>query len=48
MQRVVGVWNVLPENLLNVSSIEVFKEEIDCYLKRKHVQSFREKAGEWN
>ena len=44
----IGAWNNLPDRVMKVGSIEVFRRELDCYLKRKTMQGYRNMTGEWN
>ena len=46
-QRVVNLWNSLPQKDVEARSLIVFKTEIDRFLINKGVRGYGEKAGEW-
>ena len=46
-QRVVNLWNSLPQNAVEARSLGVFKTEIDSFLIGKGIKGYGEKAGEW-
>jgi len=45
-QREVGVWNELPEGVVEAALIEVLNRELDCSLKRENVHGYGDQAGE--
>jgi len=47
-QRVVGLWNSLPQRALEARSLSVFKTEIDKFLIARGIKGYRERAGEWS
>ena len=46
-QRVVDLWNSLPQKPVEARSLSVFKTEIDRFLINKRIRGYGEKAGEW-
>ena len=46
-QRVVNLWNSLPQKAVEARSLSVFKTEIDRFLINKGIRCYGEKAGEW-
>ena len=44
-QRVVGLWNSLPQRAVEASSISIFKRELDIFLQAKGIKGYGEKAG---
>ena len=44
-QRVVKVWNSLPQKAVEASSLDAFKRELDRALKDSGVRGYGEKAG---
>ena len=46
-QRVVNLWNSLPQKAVETRSLSVFKTEIDMFLINKGIRGYGEKAGEW-
>ena len=46
-QRVVNLWNSLPQRAVEARSLSVFKIEIDRFLINKGIKGYEEKAGEW-
>jgi len=46
-QRVVNLWNSLPQRAVEARSLSVFKTEIDRFLINKGIKGYGEKAGEW-
>ena len=46
-QRVVNLWNSLPEKAVEARSLSVFKTEIDRFLINMGIRGYGEKAGEW-
>ena len=46
-QRVVNLWNSLPQKAVEAKSLSVFKTEIDKFLFGKAIKGYREKVGEW-
>ena len=46
-QRVVTLWNYLPQKAVEARSLSVFKTEIDRFLINKGIRGCGEKAGEW-
>lgn len=45
-QRVVNLWNSLPQRTVEAKSFGIFKAEIDRFLIRKGVKDYGEKAGQ--
>ena len=46
-QRVVNLWNSLPQKTVEARLLSVFKTEIDRFLINKRIKGYGEKAGEW-
>ena len=46
-QRMVNLWNSLPQRAVEVRSLGVFKTEIDKFLINKGIRGYGEKTGEW-
>ena len=46
-QRVVNLWNSLPQRAVEARSLCVFKTEIGKLLINKGIKGYGEKAGEW-
>ena len=46
-QRVVNLWNSLPQKAVEAGSLGVFKTEIDRFFINKGIRDYGEKAGEW-
>ena len=44
-QRVVGLWNSLPQRVVQASSLAIFKRELDVALVAKEIRGYGEKAG---
>ena len=44
-QRVVGLWNSLPQRVVEASSLAIFKRELDVALVAKGIRGYGEKAG---
>ena len=44
-QRVVGLWNSLPQRVVEASSLAIFKRELDGALVAKGIRGYGEKAG---
>ena len=47
-QRVVNLWNSLPQKAVETRSLSAFKTEIDMFLIGNGIKGHREKAGEWD
>ena len=46
-QRMVNLWNLLPQKAVEARSLTVFKTEIDRFLINKGIRGYGVKAGEW-
>jgi len=46
-QRVVNLWNSLPQKAVETRSLSVFKTEIGRFLIGMGIKGYAEKAGEW-
>ena len=46
-QRVVNLWNSLPQKAVEARSLSVFKTEINRFLINKGIRGYGEKVGEW-
>ena len=46
-QRVMNLWNSLPQKTVEAGSMSVFKTEIDRFLINEGIKGYGEKAGEW-
>ena len=46
-QRVVNLWNSLPQKVLEARSLSVFKTELDMFLINKGIRGHGKKAREW-
>ena len=46
-QRVVNLWNSLPQKAVEARSLSAFKTEIDAFLIDKGIRGYKEKAGGW-
>ena len=46
-QRVVNLWNSLPQKAVEARSLTVFQTEIDRFLINKEIWGCGKKAGEW-
>ena len=44
-QRVVNLWNSLPQKAVEANSLDAFKRELDRALKDSTVRGYGEKAG---
>ena len=44
-QRVVNLWNSLPQKALEADSLDAFKRELDRALRDKRLKGYGEKAG---
>ena len=44
-QRVVNLWNSLPQKVVEASSLAIFKRELDVALVAKGIRGYGEKAG---
>ena len=47
-QRVVNLWNSLPSEAVEATSLNVFKARIDKFLNRKGIKGYGERAGKWS
>ncbi|XP_055492473.1 uncharacterized protein LOC129697841 [Leucoraja erinacea] len=47
-QTVVNLWNSLPQNVVEASSLAIFKRELDVALVAKGIRGYGEKAGNHN
>jgi len=47
-QRVVGLWNSLPQRAAEARSLSVFKMEIDKCLIARGIKGYGERVGEWS
>ena len=46
-EKVVNLWNSLPQKAVEARSLSVFKTEIDRFLINKGIRTYGEKALEW-
>ena len=46
-QRVVNLWNSLPQKAVEARSLSVFKTEIDRFLINEGIRGYWKKAVEW-
>ena len=46
-QRVVNLWNSLPNKAVEATSLNVFKSQIDRFLTNKGIKGYGERAGKW-
>eukprot|EP00061_Rhincodon_typus_P007593 g29439.t1 len=44
-QRVVNLWDSLPQKAVGSSSLDIFKKELDMALGAKGIKGYEEKAG---
>jgi len=47
-QRVVSVWNELPEAVVEVGTILSFKKHLDSYMGKMGVEGYGPSAGNWD
>ncbi|GCC19456.1 hypothetical protein chiPu_0000004 [Chiloscyllium punctatum] len=47
-QRVVGLWNSLPQSAVDAGTLNVFKAEIDRFLLSRGIKGYGENAGKWS
>ena len=47
-QRVVGLWNSLPQRAVEAGTLSVFKTEIDKFLISRGIKGYGERAGKWS
>ena len=47
-QRVVNLWNSLPVEVVEATSLNIFKSWVDRFLTDKGIKGHGEKAGKWN
>ena len=47
-QRMVNVWNSLPQKTVEARSFTVFNTKIDRFLINKGIRGYAENTGEWN
>lgn len=40
-QCVIGLWNSLPQDIIMVSSLNVFKKELDKFIEEKTITSYK-------
>jgi len=46
-QRLVNLWNPLPQSAVEAKSLSVCKTEIDRFLINKGIRDYGEKVGKW-
>ena len=46
-QKMVNLWNSLPQKAVEARSLSIFNTEIDRFLINKGIRGYGEKAGEW-
>jgi len=46
-QRVVNLWNSLPQRAVEAESLSIIKTEVDSLLINKGITVYGEKAGQW-
>ena len=47
-QRVVNLWNSLPVEVVEATSLNIFKTWVDGFLIREGIKGYGERAGMWN
>jgi len=47
-QRVVGVWNELPDKVVNAGSLLTFKKNLDGFMDERGVEGYGPSAGQWD
>jgi len=47
-QRVVNLWNSLPNEAVEATSLNVFKTQIDTFLNKKGIMGYGERTGKWS
>ena len=47
-QRVVNLWNSLPVEMVEATSLNIFKTWVDRFLTDKGIKGYGEKVGKWN
>ena len=47
-QRVVGVWNELPDEVVYAGSFLTFKNKLDRYMDEKCLEGYGPCAGQWD
>jgi len=47
-QRVVSVWNVLPEAIVEEGTILSFKKHLDSYMGKMGIEGYGPSAGNWD
>ena len=47
-QRVVNLWNSLPSEAVEATSLNVFKARIDKFLNSEVIKGYGERAGKWS
>ena len=47
-QRVVGVWNELPDKVVNAGSLLTFKKNLDGFMDERGVEGYGPCAGQWD
>ena len=45
MQRMVGVWNVLPEDVVEAGTLETFKRHLVGYINREGIKGYGSRKG---
>ena len=47
-QRIVNLWNSLPSEAVEATSLNAFKAKIDKFLNSKGIKGYGERAGKWS
>ena len=47
-QKVVRIWNLLPEKVVEAGTIATFKKHLDKYMDGKGLEGYGSKAGNWD
>ena len=47
-QRVVGVWNELPDNVVNAGSLLTVKKNLDRFMDERGVEGYGPSTGQWD